>query len=607
MYRSIKPARVLALCAALLLGAMTAWAGITGAISGIVTDPGGAVVPGVTVIAICEETGVQNTTVTDAKGFYSLPALAIGHYDVTISQPGYENYLKKAVVINANSYVRVDVSLTLGSVKNTVTVQSNKVQIETQSSQMGQMIGSTTILALPNFQRSYISLLGLQPGVEPIQYAGTSFTSGIGATTVSGDLGAGSVSVNGGREGSNGYMVNGADAEEGVHNRAAIIPNLDSIAQFRIITNNFDAEYGNFSGGQINVVTKSGANQIHGDAFEFLENEALNANDYFSQSKSKYRQNVFGGTVGGPIKRDKSFYFVDFQGTKQTIGAVQNVLVPSLADRSGNLQDQEAALENSDPLNGGSGVQGAYWANVLSNELGYAVTAGEPYYTAGCTTSAQCVFPNAIIPAAAINPIAANTLKYIEQPTNILSNGDFYRTNAYPGTLSDYKGGVRVDGNTRFGSLFGYYFADHYTTVNPFGGSNFPGFASDSNGLSQLANIGLTTAMNAQTTNSFRFVYLRDTNLIGVPVGGTGVSLSSLGFVTPWGPTGGIASSNPTFEGVPVFGFNNFSFGAYPGPLRQYNNTAQVIDNFTRIIGRHTFQAGADYHYDQINERNTFN
>ncbi len=589
------------------MGAMTAWAAITGAISGIVTDPGGAVMPGVTVIATSEETGVQSSTVTDAKGFYNLPTLAIGHYDVTISQSGFENYLKKAVVINANSYVRVDVQLTLGTASKTITVNSNRVQIETQSTQMGQVIGAKTIVTMPLFQRSYIALLGLQPGVEPTQYAGTSFTSGIGATTVSGNLGAGSVSVNGGREGSNGYMVNGADAEEGVHNRAAIIPNLDSIAQFRIITNNFNAEYGNFSGGQINVVTKAGTNQIHGDAFDFLENEDLNANDYYSKSKGVYRQNVFGGTVGGPIKKNKTFFFVDFQGTKQTIGVVDNVLVPSLADRSGDLTDQVAALENSDPANGGLGVQGAYWANLLSQKLGYAVTAGEPYYTAGCVSSAQCVFPNAAIPQSAINPVATNTLKYIEKPNTFTDNGQFYRTTAYPSTLSDYKGGVRVDANTHFGALFGYYFADHFTTVNPYGGSNFPGFASDNQGLSQLANIGLTTPYGAHMVNDFRFVYLRDVNLLNVPAGGTGDVFAALGFVTPWGPSGGIASSNPTFSGVPIFGFNNFAFGAVSGPLRQYNNTAQVIDNFTKVVGTHTFQFGADYHYDQINERNTFN
>ncbi len=607
MYRFTRPVLMLSICAIVLLSAMVAWAAITGSISGIITDPSGAVISGVTVIAASEERGVQSTTVTDSKGFYNFPTLAIGHYDVTISQQGFQKFVKQAVVINANSAVRVDVNLTIGSVANTVTVKSNTVQIETQSTQMGEVIGGKTIVTLPLFQRSYIGLMSLQPGVTPLAYAGTSFTSGIGATAVSGDLAAGSISVNGGREGSNAYMVNGADAEEGVHNRAAIIPNQDSIAQFRIITNNFDAEYGNFSGGQINLVTKSGTNQYHGDAFEFLENEDFNAKDYFSKSKGIYRQNVFGGTIGGPIKRDKAFWFGDFQGTKQSIGAATNVLVPSVVDRSGNLQDQESLLENSDPANGGSGVQGPYWANILTNKLGYVVTEGEPYYSAGCTTSAQCVFPNAIIPASAINPIAANTLKYIEKPNVINSGGNFYQTTAYPATLSDYKGGIRVDGNTHFGALFGYYFADHFVTVSPYGGSNFPGFSTDNQGLSQLANIGLTTTLSAQSVNSFRFVYLRDVNFITKPVGGEGVSLASLGFVTPWGPAGGIASTAPTFEGVPQFGFNNFNFGAAAGPLRQYNNTAQVIDNFTRVIGTHTFQTGADYHYDQINERNTFN
>jgi Carboxypeptidase regulatory-like domain len=607
MSRSFRTSLMLCAWSAILLGTLTLRADITGSISGIATDPSGAVVPGVTVTVISKETGIHSSTVTDGEGFYSLPTLAIGHYDLSVSHPGFDNFLERGIVINANSAVRVDVKLILGSVKNTVVVKSDTLRVETQSTQMGEVIGAEKIESVPLFQRSYIGLLSLQPGVVPQAYSGTDYTSGIGATTVSGDLGAGSISVNGGRENSNGYMINGADAEEGVHNRAAIIPNLDSIAEFRIITNNFDAEYGDFSGGQVNVVTKSGGNQVHGDAFEFLENNDLNAKDYFSQSKGVYRQNVFGGTFGGPIKRDKAFFFVDFQGTRQEVGTVANVLVPSPTDRTGNLQDLESSLENSDPANGGLGVQGPYWANLLSNELGYSVSPGEPYYSVGCTNSAQCVFPNGVIPASAINPVAANTLHYIEEPNVITSQGDFYQTTAYPGTLADYKGGVRVDGNTHFGSLFGYYYADHYTTVNPYGGSNFPGFADDNQGLSQLADIGLTTTINTRTINNFRFVYLRDVNLLNDPSGGLGVSFASLGFATPWGAAGGLASTNPSFAGVPQFQFNNFAFGVVNGPLRQYNNTVQGIDNFTRIIGTHTFQIGVDYHYDQINERNTFN
>ena len=251
-------------------------------------------------------------------------------------------------------------------------------------------------------------------------------------------------------------MVNGANAEEGVLDGAAIIPNLDSIAQFRIITNNFNTEYGNFSGGQINVVTKSGTNQFHGDAFDFLRNTDLDARNYFAPTRGVFIQNQFGGTIGGPIRKNKIFWFADYQGTKQIIGTTQKKLLPSLADRTGNLADQASQLANSAPANGGLGVQGAYWAGLLSDELGYPVTAGEPYYTQGCANTSTCVFPNGIIPQSAISPVAQNMMKYIPLPNRTQSGTPFYATSAFDETLTDNKGGLRVDANTRYGALFAY-------------------------------------------------------------------------------------------------------------------------------------------------------
>ena len=221
--------------------------------------------PGVTVVATAVSTNVQSKAVTDAKGFYNFPTLNVDTYNVTSSQPGFRDYQQTGVKIDANSALRVDITMQLGTVTNTVNVKSDALQVETQSTQNGVLIDGTKITSVPLNGRSYIDLLKLQPGVSPYSHSQDSDTSGVGATQVSGDLDNGQQSVNGGRTGSNAFMVNGANAEEGVHNGAAMIPNLDSIAQFRIITNNFDAEYGNYSGGQINVVTKSGTNQYSRD------------------------------------------------------------------------------------------------------------------------------------------------------------------------------------------------------------------------------------------------------------------------------------------------------------------------------------------------------
>jgi Carboxypeptidase regulatory-like domain len=587
----------------LLVGSTIARADITGSISGIVTDSSGAVIPGAKVIATAVSTNVQHATVTDAKGFYAFPALNVDVYTVTLAQSGFDQFLMSGITINANSAVRVDIKLTVGKVSNTVEVKSDTLRVETESTQMGQVIEGEKITSVPLNGRSFINLLALQPGVSP--YTGNDDTSGVGASTLSGDQSNGTQSVNGGRVGSNGFMVNGADAEEGVHNGAAMIPNLDSIAEFRIITNNFNAEYGNFSGGQVNVVTKSGANKFSGNIFEFLRNTDLDAKNYYSTQRGVFIQNQFGGTFGGPIKKDKVFFFADYQGTRQIVGQTQNFPVPSLSDRTGDLSDESTAFSGSGSGGTASTVNGAYWASVLSQRLGYAVSQGEPYYTDGCSSNSACVFPNAVIPQSAWSPAAAGTLHYLPVPNSGSGSGSYYSTSGFNSNLQDDKAGLRLDTHTRFGALFGYYFADKFTTVNPYDqGINIPGFADQNTGLTQMFNVGLTSTFGPSVVNDIRLVYLRDVNLTGVPQQGTGVALSSLGFNTPWNSTGGIGNITPALNGVPSFFFNNYEFGLAQDTLRQYNNTVQVIDNYTKILGTHTIQFGIDYHYDQINERN---
>jgi hypothetical protein len=591
-------ARFIRLGFLLLLGTVTTWAAITGSISGVVTDPSGAVISGATVVATSLSTNVKTTAVSDSKGFYSFTTLNVGVYDVSVSQHGFRDYVQTGVKIDANSALRIDITMQLGTVTNTVSVKSNALQVETQSTQNGVVIEEQKIASVPLNGRSYIDLLKLQPGVSPYSHSQDSGTSGVGATQVSGDLDNGQQSVNGGRTGSNAFMVNGANAEEGVHNGAAMIPNLDSIAQFRIITNNFDAEYGNYSGGQINVVTKSGTNQYHGTVFDFLRNTDLDARNYYAPTRGVFIQNQFGGSAGGPIRKNKIFWFGDYQGTRQTLGETQSYPVPSNANRAGNLTDQASALTGT--------VAGVGWANTLSKILGYPVAQGESYYTPGCTDPGTCVFPNAVIPQTAWSPVAVNSLKFLPTANGVVNGTPNFSTSAYNGKLNDDKGSGRIDIPTRIGAVFGYYFIDRFHTVNPYSQVNVPGYAATNQGQTQMVNLGLTTTFKSSTVNDLRLAYLRDVNLTGQPTAGQGlgVSLASQGFVTPWGPAGGISPINPGYEGVSNLMFNNFSLGVPPDALRQYNNTFQIIDNFTKILGTHTLQFGTNLHYNQINERN---
>src|SRR5580658_10519751 len=410
-----------------MLVAINSWAGVGGSVSGTVRDESNAVVPSASVKATNVETGVQHQAATNGQGFYSFPNLPIGHYSVGIQKAGFQPYQRTGITLDADSALTVDAVLNVGETSDVVTVVENQTQVETTSTQIGEVITAQQITAVPLNGRSYTDLLSLQPGVAPVTSITSDTVQDVGASVLSpsGDLNPGTVSINGQREFANSFIVNGSDVEEDVNMGAAIIPNLDSIAEFRILTNSFDAEYGEFSGGQINVVTKSGTNRFHGNAFEFRRSTNLDARNYFSPTRGAFDQNQFGGTLGGPIRKNSIFFFADYQGTRSTQGIdTGKISVPSSEDQSGNLADLASSFVTTD-ANGNSiptTVNGTYWASLLSGKLQYPVSAGENYYTPGCSIS-TCVFPNAVIPQRAWSGPATNLLKYIPTPDN--SDGTF--------------------------------------------------------------------------------------------------------------------------------------------------------------------------------------
>jgi hypothetical protein len=562
-------------------------ASVTGSISGIVSDDSGAVIAGAEISARSIETGMQRSVHTDEKGFYSFLALPVGTYTVSVRKNGFKELHQTAIAINANSAVRVDARLQVGGAREEVTVSTSAVRVETTNTQMGEVIGSSKMESLPLNGRSYTDLLALQPGVVP--ESSGEYTP----LSPSGNLNAGSLSVSGQRETANGFMVNGGNVNEGVSQTTSIVPNLDSIAEFRIITNNFDSEYGNYSGGQVNAITKSGTNEFHGEAFEFLRNDALDARNYFSDIRGAFKQNQFGSTFGGPIVAKKIFFFVDYQGTRQKQGQVTNVPVPSSADLTGNLTDASGALTGT--------VNGAYWANTLSSELGYPVANGENYYVPGCSDPTACVFPNAIIPAAAISAPSTALLKYLPPPNTSIDGQPYFETSAYNNVLRDDKGGVRVDGSSRVGMLSAYYFFDDYTQQCPYCDASLPGFGVLNFGRAQMINLSDTTTASPTAVNEFRLHYMRFASFSGQPVGGVGPSLASLGFVTG-ANTEGIVPLAPQFDGVPNITFNNFAFGVNAYPQQQYNNTYQLLDNYSKVVGTHSIKFGGNLHYDQITQ-----
>ena len=305
--------RFLACAAAMMVLPCALLADVTGTILGTVIDPSGGAVPGAEVTLRNPNTGLMHTMKTDPTGSFEFLLVPVGDgYIVEGSAGGFEKTVQSGINLRVNQSYRVDLQLKVGAVTESVSVSAAAVQVESTSTQLGDVIEDKKILDMPLNGRSYIDLLGLQAGVVPVS-AGTA--SAYGTAVASGDLFNGTLSVSGSREAYNAYMVNGGDVNDSMANGASVVPVLDSIKEFRVLMGSFDAEYGRFSGGLVNVVTKSGTNALHGDLFEFLRNEKLDSRNFFNSDQTnpetgqvipgtaigEFRRNQFGGTLGGRI------------------------------------------------------------------------------------------------------------------------------------------------------------------------------------------------------------------------------------------------------------------------------------------------------------------
>jgi hypothetical protein len=588
---AIRPVIPVLAILSLFLASVSAWAATGGSISGVVTDQSGAVVSGAALKLVNVAQRMTYQAVSDKQGLYSFPNLPVGQYDLTIEANGFTPQRRTNLTVDAASAIRVDVSLTIGSRIDSVTVTSeNGVQVETAATNLGESVSSGQMSALPLNGRSYTDLLAIQPGVAPIStlLPSSVIMAGVtGGIDPSGDLNPGNLSINGQRESSNGFLVNGIDVQEHMNGGTSIIPDLDSIEQFRVLTTNFDPEYGNYNGGIVTVVSKSGTSQFHGKAFEFFRNTNLDARGYFDPTRSAFKQNQFGGAIGGPIKRDKLFFFADYQGTRTTQGvSTGNISVPTIAERNGNFLDPGSQLS---VLTGN--VSGPYLASRLTQELGYTVTAGEAY---------SAVFPNGVIPQSAWSAPAKNLLQYIPSPN---SGSSRFSTSAFSQTVRDDKGSAGIDFNSRLGQLSGYYFLDDYRLDNPYpgavAGASIPGFDALTIGRAQVFSLGDTKVIGANIVNEFHVGYLRNANIIGQPKGDLGVTLASQGFAPA--AAGGIFVQAPQFEGVENITFPTFVMGVPITNLTQVNNTWYLSDGISRSMGTHTLKFGGQFHADQVN------
>jgi hypothetical protein len=577
MISKLKSLRVFAFLFLLFVAAVRLFANVSGSISGYVRDPSHLPVPSVLVKATEIDNGIVRSVRTGPSGAFTFPALAPGRYVIHCFAPGFAASRIDDVILNEDQALQLDVPLQLDTSRQSVEVRGSRTQVEHESTQAGDVLTANVITALALNGRSYTDLMALQPGVSPIS-AGTL----PGSVTLGGSVHRGNVSISGSRESANAFEVNGGEVEEPRLNGTAIVPDVDSIAEFRIVTAGADAEYGHYSGAMVSVVTKSGGNEFHGTGFEFLRNQDLDARNFFASERARFQRNQVGGALGGPVKRNRAFFFVDYQDTREDRGLeTGEVLVPTGAERLGDFSDAASALTGS--------VSSRSFASYLSSRLGYPVIAGEPYYIAGCSSSASCVFPNGVIPRATITEPAKNLLSNIPVPTN----GDVFTSSANNNRLRDGIGALRLDLNSDR-NMFQFYGSDDRSSLwKQFGTNNIPGYPTTDTVVAQHANLGYTRIFSAGAANEAHFTVTRYVVNTDIPDAGTGAgTLNRLGFAA--GSSGGLVAAVPALEGVPPITFNDLSIGTPQFSYNAFETTLQVRDDFSLVRGKHALKFGAN-------------
>ncbi len=623
--RLIQLCPVFAVC--LLFPVFMSAQGATGRVLGRVSDPSGAVLAGVKVTLTNQATGVSAQAETNDSGDYSLVNIVPGTYQASFELKGFKKNLQKDVILDVNQVLTLNSVLQIGAAQEVVDVTSEAPQVDTTSTQLGAVVNDRSVNELPLNTRDTYQFLQLQPGVQA--------QLGSSGSLFAGSDDAGSVSVNGGRTRANNFSVNGGDANDQFVNTPTIQPTPDAVEEFRVITNTFDAEYGRNSGSVVNVITKSGSNAFHGNLYEYFRNTILDSQGYPDTSKPQLNQNQFGGTFGGPIKKDRTFFFFSYEGRRIRDGVPGQLLnVPTTQEFGGDFSDQGAFAGGIQP-NG-------FIANVLDGRTGCDAALG--YSVAGIAAGSDgladwsTIFPNNVIPGPCQDPVAANLLQKFVPQANVGSS----QNQVVPvGTNNANQFTVRIDHriNDRQSFTAYYYFNDGHE-VDPYdtfeaSGATVPGFGNLNNLRNQQWNFTHTWTINSALVNEAHFTYMREgelgfikpqtSGLVTSTCSGaatnfcfTGMSDSSaitgeFGTAPNLGITPGLPAS---LTGVPYVNISGGSaFGNnYEGFLPQVGNSFQWSDGLTWVKAAHTFKFGVDirrarfdqYYYFDVNGEYTF-
>lgn len=552
---------VLAGITLLVISAAPALGQAFGTISGNITDPTGAVVPGAKVTATETETGFSRTTKSSATGHFVIPNLRPTEYTLSVQAKGFKKSIQKGVTLLANQAATVDFHLQLGSTVQEVTVAGAAPLVNTTTQTLNAVVGRQRMMELPLNGRHALQLLNLVPGVSGVSIA---------TVTSQGTLpGSGRTNINGSRNNQTSYSLDGANFLDQYYNVNIPFPFPDALQEFSVQTNNYSARYGENAGGVVNVVTKSGANQFHGDLFEFVRNPKFNARPWDADNRDLIKRNQFGGTIGGPVViphlydgRNRTFFFFGYQGERYRDSSTSHTFVPTADELNGNFS---ALLSASNP----------------DNPFGKAERITNPWpYTIGTTAPGQA-FPGNMIPVSALDPASLNLAQnYLPQSGG---TGLVYYTHP---TIQNINSVIlRID--QKLGdkdSLMGRWYKDHVVLVpqNPAG--NLLGYHS---GYDQPEN-----NIMIQETHTFRSNLLNQASFIfsNVPVEKTFTSdspnVATFGVNLPWLP------ATKWFQNIGLSGAFGINGGA-KGPFNNKNYGVQ--DNLSWVVGRHNLDMGMSY------------
>lgn len=565
----------------------------TGSLVGTVKDASGAVLPEAVVTATNADTGVATTAKTDASGNYVLTPLRIGNYTLSVEAAGFQKQVRTGIVLNVQQNIRLDFTVSIGSVAQTAVVTAAPPLLETEDASLGDVIAGQQAQQMPLNGRRYTDLATLTAGVAKISEGPVNGSS----TPTNGNAG-GDFSVNGTRGDQNNFILDGVDNNSNDNGDLAFVTSVDAIDEFKVQTSNYSAEFGRSGGAVINATTKSGTNQIHGSAWEFLRNDVLDARGYFESpgdAKAPYRQNQFGGTFGGPVLKDKVFYFVDYEGTRIGSSDTDFATVPTVSEITGDFSDILGDQAGVDALGRPVYTNEIFDPSTTRTVNGQTVRDGYGFDTAtGLPIPGQ-----ANIITQGMNSVGLNYAALYPAPNVAGTFANNYQVNA-PGNQKVDQMDARVDENItpkiqffeRYSlGLSQRFQAPVFSGIADGGGYNTGNRPMNVNG----AVLGYTHILTSNMVNAARLGFNRIHYVSNSP--SYGQNYPPAGLQVPGVP------NNPTINGLTWFsmdGYNGLGEPLYT-PTTITSQDVQINDTLSWVHGKHMIKVGPQIHWDQFN------